>query len=123
MRRVFVLPALLTLTMVCHSTSIRAEAPRKVAGPAGPYLVLVDGGKKDEFLPAARALAALHGATVQRFDPTKLDQTLASLVEGVRTANVMLEPYMPATTDKLRAALGAPGGSVTPLEPLFPKNT
>jgi methionyl-tRNA synthetase len=53
----------------------------------------------------------------------KLDQTLASLVEGLRTVNVMLEPYMPATTDKLRAALGAPGGAVTPLEPLFPKKT
>jgi methionyl-tRNA synthetase len=53
----------------------------------------------------------------------KLDQTLASLVEGLRTVNVMLEPYMPATTEKLRAALGSPGGSVTPLEPLFPKKT
>jgi methionyl-tRNA synthetase len=53
----------------------------------------------------------------------KLDRTLASLVEGLRTVNVMLEPYMPETTEKLRAALGAPGGSVTPLEPLFPKNT
>jgi methionyl-tRNA synthetase len=52
----------------------------------------------------------------------RLDQTLASLVEGLRTANVMLEPYMPATTEKLRAALGAPGGSVTAIEPLFPKS-
>ena len=51
----------------------------------------------------------------------KLDQTLASLVEGLRTANVMLEPYMPATTEKLRAALGSPGGTVSALEPLFPK--
>jgi methionyl-tRNA synthetase len=51
----------------------------------------------------------------------KLDQTLASLVEGLRTANVLLEPYMPATTRKLRDALGAPGGTVTALEPLFPK--
>jgi methionyl-tRNA synthetase len=51
-----------------------------------------------------------------------LDQTLASLVEGLRTANVMLEPYMPATTEKLRAALGSPGGTVSALESLFPKN-
>jgi methionyl-tRNA synthetase len=50
-----------------------------------------------------------------------LDRTLASLVEGLRTVNVMLEPYMPATTEKLRAALGSPGGSVSSLEPLFPK--
>jgi methionyl-tRNA synthetase len=53
----------------------------------------------------------------------KLDQTLASLIEGLRTLGVMLDPYMPVTTEKLRAALGAPGSAVTPLEPLFPKNT
>jgi methionyl-tRNA synthetase len=51
----------------------------------------------------------------------ELDRTLASLVEGLRTVNVMLEPYMPATTEKLRDALGSPGGSVGSLEPLFPK--
>jgi methionyl-tRNA synthetase len=51
----------------------------------------------------------------------ELDQTLASLVEGLRTVNVMLEPYMPTTTQKLRAALGSPGGSVSELEQLFPK--
>jgi methionyl-tRNA synthetase len=51
----------------------------------------------------------------------ELDRTLASLVEGLRTVNVMLEPYMPATTEKLRGALGSPGGSVGSLEPLFPK--
>jgi methionyl-tRNA synthetase len=54
-------------------------------------------------------------------DAGKLDQTLASLIEGLRTVNVMLEPYMPVTTEKLRAALGSPGGSVSQLEPLFPK--
>ncbi len=57
-------------------------------------------------------------------DPARaaeLDQALASLVEGLRTVNVMLEPYIPESTEKLRAALGAPGGSVTALEPLFPK--
>jgi methionyl-tRNA synthetase len=51
----------------------------------------------------------------------RLDETLASLVEGLRTINVMLEPFMPATTRKLRDALGAPGGSVGELAPLFPK--
>ncbi len=54
-------------------------------------------------------------------DADKLDRTLASLIEGLRTVNVMLEPYMPATFAKLRDALGAPGSTVTPLEPLFPK--
>jgi methionyl-tRNA synthetase len=57
-------------------------------------------------------------------DPARadeLDRTLASLVEGLRTLGVMLEPYMPATAGKLRDALGSPGGSVSSLEPLFPK--
>jgi methionyl-tRNA synthetase len=51
----------------------------------------------------------------------KLDQTLASLIEGLRTVNVMLEPFMPETTAKLRDALGSPGGKLAALEPLFPK--
>jgi methionyl-tRNA synthetase len=57
-------------------------------------------------------------------DPVRaaeLDQALASLVEGLRTVNVMLEPFMPASTAKLRDALGAPGGAMGTLEPLFPK--
>jgi methionyl-tRNA synthetase len=54
-------------------------------------------------------------------DAARLDQTLASLVEGLRTVNVMLEPFMPETTEKLSQALGAPGGSVGELAPLFPK--
>ena len=54
-------------------------------------------------------------------DAAKLDQALASLVEGLRTVNTLLHPFMPATTDKLRAGLGAPGAEVTSLEPLFPK--
>jgi methionyl-tRNA synthetase len=54
-------------------------------------------------------------------DAERLDRTLASLVEGLRSVNAMLHPYMPATTDRLRGALGAPGGAVESLEPLFPK--
>ena len=54
-------------------------------------------------------------------DADKLDQTLATLIEGLRTVNVLLHPFMPASTDKLRGALGSPGGSVAPLDPLFPK--
>jgi methionyl-tRNA synthetase len=54
-------------------------------------------------------------------DAAKLDETLASVVEGLRTVNTLLEPYMPETTRKLRGALGGPGGAVSSLEPLFPK--
>jgi methionyl-tRNA synthetase len=64
-----------------------------------------------------------------------LDQTLASLVEGLRVISVLLHPYMPSSTERLLGALGAPevgfdraafaarggGGSVVALEPLFPK--
>jgi hypothetical protein len=53
--------------------------PAKVAAPPGKYLVLLDPGKDDEFLPAAEAMAALHGAEVRRFDPTRLDLTLTEL--------------------------------------------
>jgi methionyl-tRNA synthetase len=65
----------------------------------------------------------------------RLDQTLASLAEGVRAVSVLLHPYMPATTERLLRALGAPetefaralfaehgsGATVSALEPLFPK--
>jgi methionyl-tRNA synthetase len=64
-----------------------------------------------------------------------LDRTLASLAEGLRVVSVLLHAYMPATSEKLLGALGAPdvafagarfashgrGGSVAALEPLFPK--
>ena len=71
-------------------------------------------------------------------DPEKsadLDRTLASLAEGLRVVAVLLHPYLPASTTKLLAALGAPetgldaarfgaGGAAQtePLEPLFPKH-
>ncbi len=75
MRTRMLLVALLTfVALVCPSRAADA-----VAGPPGPYLVLVDAGKGDEFLPAAEAMAALHGATLRRFDPNKLDATLAEL--------------------------------------------
>jgi methionyl-tRNA synthetase len=65
-----------------------------------------------------------------------LDQTLASLVEGLRVVSVLLHAYVPVSAGRLLDALGAPalsledatfaarapGGRVTPLEPLFPKN-
>jgi methionyl-tRNA synthetase len=65
----------------------------------------------------------------------RLDETLASLAEGVRVLSVLLHPYMPQATQRLLDALGAPdasfgqavfaergsGASVSQLEPLFPK--
>ena len=67
----------------------------------------------------------------------ELDQTLASLSEGVRALSVMLHPYMPAATTRLLDALGRSGtaftaarfgtqnggATVRALEPLFPKHT
>ncbi|HUB36529.1 MAG TPA: methionine--tRNA ligase [Solirubrobacteraceae bacterium] len=70
-------------------------------------------------------------------DPARageLDLVLASLVEGLRTLSVLLWPYLPASTERLLAALHAPdltlagarlgAGAVErvqPLEVLFPK--
>jgi len=65
-----------------------------------------------------------------------LDQTLTSLVEGIRVVSVLLHAYMPASTARLLEALGAPaielegatfrgsypGGQAEPLGPLFPKS-
>jgi methionyl-tRNA synthetase len=65
----------------------------------------------------------------------QLDETLASLAEGLRVVSVLLHPYMPSSTARLLGALGAPdtgfegavfagrasGGPVAELEPLFPK--
>ena len=65
----------------------------------------------------------------------RLQETLASLGEGLRAVTVMLHPYMPDSTERLLAALGSPatgfdhavfsehgsGARISPLEPLFPK--
>ena len=65
-----------------------------------------------------------------------LDQTLASLVEGLRVVSVLLHAYMPGSAGRLLEALGAPelslagatfaergpGAQVTALESLFPKS-
>jgi len=64
-----------------------------------------------------------------------LDVVLASLIEGLRVVTVLLVPYLPASTARLLEALGradggygsasfnatVSAGTVTPLEPLFPK--
>ncbi|MFL5824853.1 MAG: methionine--tRNA ligase [Solirubrobacteraceae bacterium] len=54
-------------------------------------------------------------------DAPRLDEALATLLEGLRTLNVLLAPFMPTSTEKLRQALGSPGGQVGSLDPLFPK--
>jgi hypothetical protein len=51
-----------------------------LALPGGvEYAVCVDPGRDEQFLPAARALAELHGARLLRFDPADLDGAFASL--------------------------------------------
>jgi methionyl-tRNA synthetase len=64
----------------------------------------------------------------------ELDRVLVSLVEGLRVIAVVLHPWIPASVDKLLAALDAPEldlagahmtagrlGAIARLEPLFPK--
>ena len=64
----------------------------------------------------------------------QLDLVLRSLAEGLRSVSVLLWPYMPASAERLLAALGAPDTSlagatlgagaierVSDLAPLFPK--
>ena len=41
----------------------------------------------------------------------ELDATLRSLAEGLRVVTVLLQPYMPASTTQLLAALGRPSGA------------
>jgi methionyl-tRNA synthetase len=67
----------------------------------------------------------------------RLDETLASLAEGVRVLSVLLHPYMPQTTWKLLGTLGSEdvaygravfaeqgsGATVSELQPLFPKQS
>jgi methionyl-tRNA synthetase len=65
----------------------------------------------------------------------ELDRVLRTLAEGIRTVGVLLWPYLPSSSERLLAALGAPGLSlagaaigsgtvehVSALEPLFPKD-
>jgi methionyl-tRNA synthetase len=52
-----------------------------------------------------------------------LDQTLGTLAEGLRKITELLAPYMPASTERLLAALAPPGERVQQLEPLFPKRS
>ena len=64
----------------------------------------------------------------------ELDRVLASLAEGLRVLAVALNPWIPASTETLLDALGAPEldldgahmqagrlGAIAKLEPLFPK--
>jgi methionyl-tRNA synthetase len=72
-------------------------------------------------------------------DPARaeeLDRVLGTLAEGLRVVTVLLHPYMPASTEKLLASLGAPELSIEharlgagsseraarQLQPLFPKD-
>jgi methionyl-tRNA synthetase len=65
----------------------------------------------------------------------QLDVVLRTLAEGLRSVTVLLAPYLPASAEKLLAALGAPAlelegavfgagaiEHVTAIEPLFPKD-
>ncbi len=44
---------------------------------------------------------------------------LGTLIEGLRVVTVLLQPYLPASTERLLAALAEP--VLAPIEPLFPR--
>lgn len=71
----------------------------------GKYVVLVDPGKGDEFLPAAKALAEFHGGTVERFDPEKLDAAFDSLKKAKRDFVVFVLPPEKIDVDLAHAIL------------------
>lgn len=62
------------------STTIATLWVALLVGPAeesaGPYLVFVDSGEEEAFLPAAEALAVLHGGEVIPFTPSSLEGVL-----------------------------------------------
>ena len=48
-------------------------------------------------------------------DPERLDEVLYNLVEGLRVTTLLLVPYLPATAEKLLAALDEPGRELADL--------
>ncbi|HEY7952423.1 MAG TPA: methionine--tRNA ligase, partial [Solirubrobacteraceae bacterium] len=55
-------------------------------------------------------------------DPARagdLDRVLGSLIEGLRIVTTQLHPYLPASSERLLAALAEP--VLAPIEPLFPR--
>ena len=55
-------------------------------------------------------------------DPARaedLDRVLGTLIEGLRVVSTLLHPYLPASTERLLAALEEP--VLAPIEPLFPR--
>jgi methionyl-tRNA synthetase len=55
-------------------------------------------------------------------DPARapdLDRVLRALIEGLRVVTVLLHPYLPASSERLLAALDEP--VLAPIDPLFPR--
>jgi len=122
------------------------ELAREFEGLAGEVARLLDGAEPTQALETIwRRVRRLNRYVEERApwqlakDPARseeLDQTLASLAEGLRVVSVLLHPYIPESVETLLAAIGSPaldyagaefaergsGGSVDALEPMFPKN-
>ena len=103
-----------------RSADMRHAVP---LGVPDPFLYAEENGTRHVFASSMEA--------------ARLDETLASLAEGVRVVSVLLHPYMPASTTRLLKAIGdstveysaawfaprGPGARVAGLEPLFPKRS
>jgi methionyl-tRNA synthetase len=122
------------------------ELAREFEGLSGEVARLLDGAEPTQALEAIwRRVRRLNRYVEERApwqlakDPDRseeLEQTLASLAEGLRVVSVLLHPYVPTSVAKLLAAIGSPaldyagadfaergsGASIGALEPLFPKH-
>ena len=68
---------------------------------------LAAGAPPEPLRGGARALAAGQGPR----GGGELDRTLYGLAEGIRVLTVLLHPYLPATSERLLAALGGPSST------------
>ncbi len=123
-------------------TQLAGEIGERVSAVRAAFDVVDVTGAAEEAWKLVRRLNQLveeRAPWVLAKDPDRareLDQVLVSLAEGIRAVAVLLWPFMPTSCDRALAAIGAPGAepgldvaawgrapgtSVAPIEPLFPR--